>query len=72
VTLLKELCHWEQALRFQKPTLFPVSFVFLPPACGSDVISQLLVQNHACLPAAAMLPTMVVIDSNSLNHEPQH
>jgi hypothetical protein len=38
------------------------SSLSLSPTCGSDTGSQLLLQHHACLPAAK-LPAMVVMGS---------
>jgi hypothetical protein len=61
---LEEEFHWEQALRFQKPVVFPVSSLYLT-LVDQDVSSQLLLQNHACLPAG-MLSTIMVTDSSPL------
>ena len=63
--LLEEVCHWGWTLRFQKLTPFPVSCLCLM-FIDQDVSSQLLLQCHVCL-SAAMLPTMTVMDFNSLN-----
>lgn len=49
--LLEKACH----------LAFPVSYLSLPPACGSDVRSQLLLHHHAYLPATA-LPAIVMVD----------
>jgi hypothetical protein len=84
VALLEEVWPWGEAVRFQKPTLFPVSSLIaclLPPscpaphphpthhACQSDVSSRLLLQHCACLPAL-MLPTLMAKDSILLSHDP--
>lgn len=37
----------------------------LPSGCGADVSSELLSQHHSCLPPA-ILPTVMVTDSNPL------
>lgn len=37
----------------------------LPETCASDVSSQLLLQHHACLLPANMLPAMVIMDQSS-------
>jgi hypothetical protein len=66
VALLEEVCHWEWALRFQKPPSFPVGLsLSLTHACGSDVSPQLLLQHHAYM-SAAMLSTMVAMGYNPL------
>ena len=60
---MKEVCHLGWALRPQKPMLFlisSISFVFV----DRNVSSQLLYCND-CLPSP-MLPTMMVIDSPTL------
>ena len=49
VALLEEVCPWGRTLRFQKAQAIPNALV-LPSACGSDVSSQLLIQQHDCLP----------------------
>lgn len=48
----EELCHWGPALWF--PKRLPVHSPCLL-AVSLDVISQLLLQHHACLPAAVLL-----------------
>ena len=64
VALLEKVCHWGQAWRFQKPTLFPdVSFYLM--FVDEDVSSQLLHQCYPCLPAA-MLQAMMAMDSDPL------
>lgn len=52
------------ALRFQKPVPGPGSFSFCTLPVDKDGNSQLLLQDHACLPAA-MLTTMMIMDSTS-------
>lgn len=53
-------CDFRQALRVQKPILFPVSSV--PWLLFQHVSSQLLLQCHTCLPSV-MLPVMMALDS---------
>ena len=57
--------HWGQVLRFSKMTPFPL----IPPCLlllDQDISSQLLIQHHACLPAA-MLPAVMIMNLNPLN-----
>lgn len=49
--LLEDLCHWGWAV--SKALIIP-SYLSLPSVRESDVSSQLLTQNHACLPDARM------------------
>lgn len=57
-----EVCHWGQALRFQKLTSFPVTSLSLE-AVSQDVSSELrLLHHHACL-SVAMLLDIRVLDS---------
>lgn len=63
VALLEEVCFWGQALRFEKPTPFPVKFLCLLLIDGY-MSYQLLFQCPACL-LAAMLPARMVMDSLS-------
>lgn len=52
-----------QALRFQKPTLFPVSFFFCPMLVDVKTVSYCF--SHTCLSAARLL-TEMIMDSNPL------
>ena len=52
-----------QDMGFKSPHHLQLA-LFLPLTDGSDVISQLLIQCHACL-SADMLPTMMVTDSKT-------
>jgi len=68
VASLGEVCPWGCASGFQKLRTFPANSPSPPPPAswllGQDMNSQLLLQCHACLPAA-MLHTMMVTDSPS-------
>jgi hypothetical protein len=55
-SLLKKVCHWEWALRFQKPK--PVPVLSLPANFGSRCR---ILSCHVCL-QAARLPTMRIMD----------
>ena len=48
---------------FKHSHQFPASLLSV---CGSDVSSQLLLQQHTCLPAT-VLPTEMVIDSETIS-----
>lgn len=67
--LEEEVCKWILTLRFQHPMAFPNNPHFSPHpfhACGSRYSSQLLLQHHATIPACLLLPTIMILDSNSL------
>ena len=61
VALLKEVYHWGQALRFQKPIPFPAT-LFCLILVALHVSSQLLLQHQARLPAV-LLPTMLAMNA---------
>ena len=63
VALLKEICHWGWALRFQTPTQSPVIHLCLV-VVSQCVNSQSLLQLHISLPVV-MLPTKMVTGSPS-------
>lgn len=52
VALLQEVCHWEWALRYQKPTPFLVSSLCLVLVDGKWALSYYSSTMPACLPAA--------------------
>jgi hypothetical protein len=66
VALLEEVCHWEWALRFQKPMLGPVSLclclsVYVSvclPVCLAHQVVKLL--TTAPVPSL-LLPTMMIM-----------
>lgn len=62
MALLEKVSPW--TLRPQKSTSFPVSLYCLM-LVEHEVNSLLLYERHACLPNA-MLPPMLVMDSNPL------
>ena len=62
VVLLKDICHWEWALRFHKPIL-GLSLT-LPTICGSELRFQLRLPQLLCL-SIVMLPAMMVMDLSS-------
>lgn len=61
VSLRKKMCHWGRHFLFQNS--MPKALT-LPCACGSNGSSQVLLQDHARLPAA-ILPAILVMDSNT-------
>lgn len=58
VTLLVEVDFWEQSKDWSSSQCV----YFLLPVLDQDVSAQLLLQRHACLPAAMFL-AMIVMDS---------
>jgi len=56
------------SLRFQELMRFPLSLLPSPLACGPGLVSQLPPHQYGCL-RAAMLPALMIVDSNPL--EPQ-
>lgn len=64
VNFLEEVCFWWWALRFQKPTLFPLFLFLCLEFAVSKLSSQLLPLRHACLTAIIFLVIMI-IDSTS-------
>jgi len=50
VTLVQEVCHWNQALRFQKPLPSPVLLCLLP----ADEDELLATAPAPCLPACLL------------------
>lgn len=65
IALLEDVCHWGQALGFQKPMQFPVSS--LPLVYGTKFKLSATVP-MPCLPAP-MVFTMMVIDSETISHQ---
>lgn len=56
MVLLEELCHWGCALRFQEMQEIPRAFSLCFVLVDQDAKSQLLFQDHACLPARSYAP----------------
>jgi hypothetical protein len=48
VTLLEQMCHWGQAMRFQKPISF-LDLLLCIMLIVLDLSFQLLLWNYACL-----------------------
>jgi len=54
---MQKVCHWGLDLRFQKPMIFPVCFLYLCRILGDkEVSSQLLLRCHACFLLLCLLP----------------
>lgn len=64
LALLEELCHKLWVLEFKYSKLFPVRSLFLL-LMKQDLSSQPLLQHHAYLPPAAMLPIMMIFMNSS-------
>lgn len=63
VAMLEEVWQWRLSLRVQRLKLFPSSSLSVSWLLSQQRSSQLLLQHHACwLLAAAMLPTMMVME----------
>lgn len=62
VAFWEEVCHWEWPCSFKSQCR--QAFFSKSQVCGSEVASQLLPQNQACLPAA-ILAAMTTIHESS-------
>lgn len=68
VSLLEDVHHWRQALRFVKPVPTPVCFLCLA-VVSQDVCNAALVPGW--LPACCCAPSMMVMDSYPLKLSPK-